>query len=225
MSSIAAFFGRLMLAAIFIIAGAGKLGDLAGTDHYIQSVGMPAGLALPAAIFELVAGLAIALGVMTRFFSLLLAGFCLLTAVLFHNNFADQTNSIMFMKNVAIAGGFLCLFAQSHLHWSYDAIRVRRKAELATAEADAARHDAELRAAKAEGHADALRSPAVAVPAAVTSPPVGIDPAVGIDRNRDGIDDRAQTFAPAPVVTPTVHDRDGDGIDDRAEPIDPRLRP
>ena len=107
MSSIAAFFGRLMLAAIFIVAGAGKLGDLAGTDQYIQSAGMPAGLALPAAIFEIVAGLAIALGVMTRFFSLLLAGFCLLTAVLFHKNFADQVQGIMFMKNVAIAGGFL----------------------------------------------------------------------------------------------------------------------
>ena len=220
MSSFAAFFGRLMLAAIFILGGAQKLGDLAGTDQYIQSVGMPAGLALPAAIFELVAGLAIALGIMTRFFSLLLAGFCLLTAVLFHNNFADQMQAANFLKNVAIAGGFLCLFAQSQLHWSYDAIRVRRKAELETRDADAARHDAELRAAKAEGHADGLRNPAVG-PAVVTSPPVGSDPAVGIDRNRDGIDDRVQQ----PIVTPTLHDRDGDGIDDRSEPIDPRLRP
>lgn len=152
MTAIAAFAGRLLLASLFILAGFGKFQDLAGTDAYIQSVGMPAGLGLPAAIFEVGAGLAIALGVMTRFFSLLLAGFCLLTAVLFHNKFNDQIQMVMFLKNVALAGGFLCLFAQSHQSWSYDSMRQRRKADLAV-------HDAELRAARAEGRAETTPGP------------------------------------------------------------------
>lgn len=68
MSAIAAFVGRVMLAALFILAGISKLGALPATDSYIQSVGMPAGLALPTAVFEIAAGLAIALGIFTRFF-------------------------------------------------------------------------------------------------------------------------------------------------------------
>lgn len=144
MSAIAAFVGRILLALIFILAGISKLSDIAGTNAYIQSVGMPAGLGLPAGLFELIAGSAIAFGFMTRLFSILLAGFCLLTAVLFHANFTDPIQMAMFLKNVAIAGGLLCLFAQSQMRWSYDAMRERRGLERST-------RDADLRAAKAEG--------------------------------------------------------------------------
>ena len=150
MSAIVAFIGRVMLAALFVIAGLGKLGALAATDTYIQSAGLPAGLALPAAVFEIAAGLAIALGIFTRFFALLLAGFCLTTALLFHNNFNDQQQITNFLKNVALAGGFLVLFAQRHMTWSYDTMRERRTA-------DAATRDAELRAERAEGRLEGSR--------------------------------------------------------------------
>ncbi len=150
MSAIVAFVGRVMMAALFIMAGLGKLGDIAGTDAYIQSVGMPAGLGLPAAVFEIVAGLAIALGIFTRFFALLLAGFCLITAVLFHNNFTDKMQAANFLKNVALAGGFLILFAQRHMAWSYDTMRERRAADTAT-------RAAELRAERAEGRVEGVR--------------------------------------------------------------------
>jgi putative oxidoreductase len=126
MSSIVAFFGRLMLALIFLVSGVGKFSNLAALDTMIQKSGMPAGLALPTAIFEVVGGLAIALGVMTRLFSILLAGFCLLTAILYHNNFADQMQAAMFLKNVAIAGGFLMLAANGPGALSVDA-RLRRR--------------------------------------------------------------------------------------------------
>ncbi len=155
MSAVVAFIGRVMMAALFLAAGLGKLGDIAGTDAYIQSVGMPAGLALPAAVFEIAGGIAIALGIFTRFFALLLAGFCLITAVLFHNNFADKLQAANFLKNVALAGGFLILFAQRHMMWSYDTMRERRSAETAT-------RAAELRAERAEGRVEGtrdLRSP------------------------------------------------------------------
>ena len=150
MSAIVAFVGRVMLAALFILAGVNKLGAIPATDAYIQSVGMPANLGLPAAIFEIVAGLAIALGIFTRFFAMLLAGFCLVTAVLFHQNFADPMQAANFLKNVALAGGFLILFAQRQMAWSYDTMRERRAA-------DSALRDSELRAVRAEGRLEGVR--------------------------------------------------------------------
>ena len=150
MGAVVAFVGRIMMGALFVVAGLGKLGSIAATDAYIQSVGMPAHLGLPAAIFEIVAGLAIALGIFTRFFAVLLAGFCLVTAVLFHNNFADQLQAANFLKNVALAGGFLVLFAQRQMTWSYDTMRERRTADVAV-------RDAELRAQRAEGRLEGAR--------------------------------------------------------------------
>ncbi len=131
LSGLFAFLGRLMLALIFIVAGAQKLSDLAGTGADMASVGMPSSLALPAALFELAGGICIALGIFTRIWALLFAGFCLLTALLFHRDFADQMQAVMAMKNIAIAGGFLCLLAYDQKSWSFDSYRARRKAEAA----------------------------------------------------------------------------------------------
>lgn len=100
---------RLLLAAIFILAGASKIGGYAGTAQYMQSMGVPATL-LPLTIaLELGGGLALLLGLWTRAVAILLAGFCLVTAVIFHSHLADQMQFILFMKNLAIAGGLLQL--------------------------------------------------------------------------------------------------------------------
>ena len=212
MNMIAAAIGRILLSLIFIVSGASKLFDPATTEAMITGAGLPAGLAIPTGAFELIGGIAIALGFMTRLFSILLAGFCLATALFFHRNFTDPTQAAMALKNVAIAGGFLCLFAHSQMRWSYDSMRLTRKAEIAERDGATKVHDAEVRAAAAEARADGLRM------APVAAAPVAVAPV--IDRNRDGVDDRDQGPAPSPR-----HDRDHDGIDDRAEPIDPRLRP
>ena len=111
MSQYAAPLGRLLLSLIFILGGASKFGDLAGTGAYMEGAGLPAILAGPAAAFELLAGLAILAGWQTRIVALLLAGFCVVTAALFHSNFADQIQMVMFMKNLGLAGGFLTLYA------------------------------------------------------------------------------------------------------------------
>lgn len=111
MSQYAAPLGRLLLSLIFILGGASKFGDLAGTGAYMAGAGLPAILAGPAAAFELLAGLAILAGWQTRIVALLLAGFCVVTAALFHSNFADQIQMVMFMKNLGLAGGFLTLYA------------------------------------------------------------------------------------------------------------------
>ena len=102
---------RILLALIFILAGAMKFGGIEGTAGYIASVGLPAAtlLAWLAAIFELVAGIAILVGFQTRNVAYLLAAFCIFTGFVFHFQPADQIQFTMFLKNLAMAGGFLAL--------------------------------------------------------------------------------------------------------------------
>jgi putative oxidoreductase len=101
--------GRFLLALLFLLSGVGKLGAYKATAAYMASVGVPGAL-LPAVIAtEVLGSLAIILGWKTRVAAFLLAGFSLLTALTFHNNLADQTQMIMFFKNLSIAGGFLLL--------------------------------------------------------------------------------------------------------------------
>jgi len=155
MSSIAAIIGRIFLAIIFVVSGATKLMDVGGTEAMITGAGLPGGLAIPTAVFELVAGLLLALGLMTRLASILLAGFTLLAALLFHNQLTDPMQSAMFLKNVAIAGGLLLVFAHSQIWYGWDRVRRDRHHELETRKADERARDAELRAARAEGAAGA----------------------------------------------------------------------
>lgn len=157
MNTLLAFIGRLMIALLFLISGASKLTDITGTDVMIRSVGLPGGFATAIGLFEIVAGIALVIGVATRFFAVLLALFCLAAAFFFHNNFTDPIQAAMLLKNVAIAGGLLCLTALDNVRWSYDAMRARRRAELAELKAEHRVHEAEVRAARAEGAAAATR--------------------------------------------------------------------
>lgn len=102
---------RLFLAAVFIPAGLGKLGDVAGFAGYLTSGGLPAFLAWPSIIFEVLLGLSMLIGFQARWMALLGAGFCVLAGLLYHFAPADQMQMIMFFKNLGIAGAFLMLFA------------------------------------------------------------------------------------------------------------------
>jgi putative oxidoreductase len=101
---------RILLGLIFVLAGFGKLMDPAGTAGYIASVGLPGVLVWPTIALELLGGLAIIVGYQTRIVALALAAFCVVSAAIFHNNFADQSQMINFLKNLAITGGFLQLY-------------------------------------------------------------------------------------------------------------------
>ena len=112
--------GRVLLASLFLISGLGKIGSYAGTAGYMAAVGVPGAL-LPLVIaLEVLGGIAIIVGWQTRVVALLLAGFTLVAGMLFHSNFADQMQTIMFLKNVAIAGGFLLLAAKGSGRLSLD---------------------------------------------------------------------------------------------------------
>lgn len=101
--------GRVFLALIFILAGIGKYHDQAGTIAYMQSVGLGAILLWPTIILEVGGGLALALGYKTKEAAFALAGFSVLAALLFHLDLADKMQVILFLKNLAMAGGLLIL--------------------------------------------------------------------------------------------------------------------
>lgn len=162
MSATAAFIGRLMLAALFVLAGIPKILDPSGAATMLESANLPGMLAMPAGVFEVVAGLLLALGFMTRFVSILLFGFTLLVTFFFHNQFSDPLQAAMALKNVAVAGGLLMVFAYGHMYWGYDRMRAQRKGELAAVDANERALEAELRAARAEGRAEALGTAPVA---------------------------------------------------------------
>jgi len=125
--NVAELGGRVLLASLFLISGLGKIGAYAGTAGYMSALGVPAAL-LPIVIAtEVLGAIAIIVGWRTRITAFLLAGFTLLSALLFHNNFADQIQMIMFLKNVAIAGAFLLLVANGAGALSLDHRFARRE--------------------------------------------------------------------------------------------------
>ena len=121
MTHVSTLLGRFGLAFIFIVSGLGKLGaGYAGTQQYMDAMGVPGAL-LPLVIaLEVLGGLAIVAGYKTRIVASLLAVFSIASAVLFHSNLGDQMQQIMFLKNFALAGGFITLAARGAGGWSID---------------------------------------------------------------------------------------------------------
>ncbi|MDN3638700.1 DoxX family protein [Simiduia curdlanivorans] len=112
--------GRALLALIFVMSGVGKISAYAGTQGYMEAFGVP-GMLLPLVILvEVGAGLALILGWQTRLMAFALAGFSVVSGLLFHANFADQMQMIMFMKNLSIAGGLMFIVAHGAGHFALD---------------------------------------------------------------------------------------------------------
>ncbi len=144
MSWIAAALGRFLIAIMFIISGVQKIANPAPTAAMLEATNLPASFALPTGIFEFVAGLLLAVGLMTRLTALALFVFVGLTIFFFHNQFADPLQGTLALKNLAIMGGLLMTFAYGQVRGTFDYMRERRRT-----------YDAELRAARAEGRAEA----------------------------------------------------------------------
>ena len=120
MTGIIQLLGRVMMALIFILAGLGKIQDPAGTAGYMQSAGLPGILLWPTIALEVLGGLALAVGYKTRYVAFALAIFSVAAAVVFHRNFADEMQMIMFLKNIAIAGGLMLLAVGGSTAFSMD---------------------------------------------------------------------------------------------------------
>jgi putative oxidoreductase len=112
--------GRILLGTLFVLEGYGKIAGYAEAVDYMQRYGVP-DILLPLVIaVELVGGILIVVGWQTRAAALALAGFCILAALLFHFDFDSRNQTISFLKNLAIAGGFLALLAGGPGAWSLD---------------------------------------------------------------------------------------------------------
>ncbi len=128
--SYASVLARILLAAMFILSGFGKLMDLQGTAGYVASGGLPFPTLLAAGVgaFELLGGLALVIGFQVRFVGLFMGLFTLAASLVFHAYWAvpaDQQfiTQLLFMKNLSVAGGLLLISALGAGPLSVDAVR------------------------------------------------------------------------------------------------------
>lgn len=120
MEKVSQLLARVFLGHIFLLAGVSKIGAYSGTQGYMDAMGVPGALLPLVILLEVAGGLAIIAGWKTKWAAIALAGFSVVSAAIFHNNFGDQTQMIMFMKNIAIAGGFLLLAVHGAGAYSLD---------------------------------------------------------------------------------------------------------
>ena len=123
MEKISQFVARLFLGQIFLLSGIFKISGYEGTQGYMDAMGVPSMLLPLVIVLEVGGGLAIVAGWQTKLISIALAAFTVVAAVIFHNNFSDQIQMIMFMKNIAIAGGFILLAVHGAGSYSLDGRR------------------------------------------------------------------------------------------------------
>jgi putative oxidoreductase len=120
--ALGSLIGRILLVLIFLNSGIGKIGNFEGTAQVMAKFGMPYTrfLLFGAIVFELAGSLSIILGYFTRWGALLILIFLIPTTLIFHTNFGDRVQMIMFMKNMSMFGGCLLLLAAGPGRLSFD---------------------------------------------------------------------------------------------------------
>ena len=119
-NSLIAPLGRIFISLIFLMSGINKIDNYSNTSGWMESMGVSSSLLPIVIILEILGALAIIVGWRTKIAAFLLAGFCLISALIFHSDFSNQMVIIAFMKNLAIAGGFLFLFVHGPGNFSLD---------------------------------------------------------------------------------------------------------
>lgn len=114
------FIGRLLISALFLLSAYNKIFSIDGTMSWMEGYGVPGLLLYPTIVLEIILPLFIIIGYQARISAGLLAVFCVATAFLFHFNFADQLQTIAFLKNIGLAGGFLFIVANGTKEWSIE---------------------------------------------------------------------------------------------------------
>ena len=120
MTTTSAPIGRLLISFMFLMSGLNKIGNYSNTSSWMEAMGVSGSFLPLVIIFEMLAAVAVIVGWQTKIAAFLLAGFCILSGLIFHSNFYNQVEMIMFMKNIAIAGGFLVLVANGAGNYSLD---------------------------------------------------------------------------------------------------------
>ncbi len=120
MTNILDLFGRILISTLFFLNGIFKINNYDDSIGWMESFGIPGILIIPAIILEIAGPVLIVVGYQTRITATLLSVFCLATAIIFHNDFADQIQFTSFLKNIALAGGFLFLVVNGAKNLSLD---------------------------------------------------------------------------------------------------------
>ena len=105
------FFGRLLLSALFLIEGFGKISMQENVVMYMENYGVPGILFLPSIILEILFPLLLIAGYKTKWVASVMALFTLAVAIIFHTDFSEEMQMILFLKDLAIAGGFMIIIA------------------------------------------------------------------------------------------------------------------
>mgnify|MGYP001236164550 CR=1 FL=1 len=120
MANLIDLIGRLLISALFLLSAYNKILSIDGTMGWMEGYGIPGFLLYPAIGIEIILPLFIIFGYNAKLSAGLLAAFCMTTAFIFHNDFADQMQTIAFLKNIGLAGGFLFIVANGTKEWSID---------------------------------------------------------------------------------------------------------
>ena len=120
MANLIDFLGRLLISALFLISAYNKIFSIDGTTSWMEGFGVPGFLLYPTIALEIILPLFVIIGYRARISAGILALFCISTAFLFHFDFVDQMQTIAFLKNLGLAGGFLFIVANGTRDWSVD---------------------------------------------------------------------------------------------------------
>ena len=105
------FFGRLLLSALFLIEGVGKITVQEDVIMYMEDYGVPGVLFVPATVLEILFPLLLIVGYRTKWAAAVMALFTFAVAIIFHSDFSEGMQMIFFLKDIAIAGGFMIIVA------------------------------------------------------------------------------------------------------------------
>lgn len=120
MSHLIDLIGRLLISALFLLSAYNKIFSIDGTMSWMEGFGMPGFLLYPTIALEIILPLFVIIGYQAKISAALLAIFCLATAFIFHFDFSNQMETIAFLKNLGLAGGFLFILVNGTKDWSID---------------------------------------------------------------------------------------------------------
>ena len=120
MANLIDLLGRVFISMLFLFSAYNKILSIDGTMSWIEGFGIPGFLLYPTIVLEITLPLFIIIGFKARLSAGLLATFCIATAFIFHYDFVDQMQTIAFLKNIGLAGGFLFILANGNKEWSID---------------------------------------------------------------------------------------------------------
>ena len=120
MANIFDLVGRIFISLVFLLSGYNKIFNYDNTVAWMEGFGIPGFLLWPAIVLEILLPIFIIIGYRTQISALILAAFCVATALLFHTDFANQMQTVSFLKNFGLAGGFLFIAVNGPKEWAIE---------------------------------------------------------------------------------------------------------